>query len=87
LNRSILYRSFDIASQAFFHDDKEKGGKRVPLTDASGRRERLGGYSINQNRKEGRGSDFQNPNDPIPAKAKSCEKEVHVIPTEAIKIF
>ena len=40
----------DMASQPFSHDDKEKGGERVSLTNASGRSKRLRGETIDKNR-------------------------------------
>lgn len=39
--------------QSFDHNDKEEGGQRVSLSDASRGAERLGGRVINQDRKEG----------------------------------
>jgi hypothetical protein len=47
----------------------------------SRRRERMGGYTIDQYREEGRGSKVQNPINPVLAEAKCSQKGSHIIPT------
>jgi hypothetical protein len=53
--RFVCYGGMDGATETLGHNNEKERGQRVALSDSSGRRERLGGDSINQDRKEGRG--------------------------------
>jgi hypothetical protein len=74
-------------TQAFIHYDKKERRKGVPLTDASYGGEGMEGHSINQNGKEGGGSELHDLVYPSCIKSIGLKEGAHVLPIYSVKRF
>ena len=75
------------SAKALRHENKNKRGKRVTLSDSSGRNKRSGGGSINKDGIERGRDETHDPTYPHLVKAKSFKNALNIAPTEFIESF
>jgi hypothetical protein len=74
-------------SHFFHHEDKEEGGERISMLDASCWGESLRRESIDQNREEGRRGEHDDLVHPKTRKTKGFKYREKVQPTQSIEGF